>query len=45
MRLVVPAEISGEGQPVGEARHATFEVLDILADNHMTAVKLAAGKE
>lgn len=28
VRVVVPAEIRGEGQPVGEARHSTFEVTD-----------------
>jgi len=30
IRVVVPAEIGGEGQPVGEARFATFELLDVL---------------
>ncbi|MEM9459649.1 MAG: hypothetical protein AAGF11_36060 [Myxococcota bacterium] len=30
VRVVVPAEIRGEGQPVGEARHSTFEVTDLL---------------
>jgi lipoprotein-releasing system permease protein len=31
VRVVVPAEITGEGEPVGEARHAAFEVRDILS--------------
>jgi lipoprotein-releasing system permease protein len=31
VRVVVPAEVTGEGGPVGEARHAVFEVRDILS--------------
>ncbi len=31
VRLVVPAEITGGDGPVGPARHAAFEVLDILS--------------
>jgi len=31
VRVVVPAEITGDGEPVGEARHAAFEVRDILS--------------
>lgn len=30
VRVVVPAEVTGDSGPVGPARHATFEVLDIL---------------
>ena len=31
VRVVVPAEITGRDEPVGPARHAPFEVLDILS--------------
>lgn len=30
VRVVVPAEVTGDSGPVGPARHAAFEVLDIL---------------
>jgi lipoprotein-releasing system permease protein len=30
VRVVVPAEVTGESGPIGPARHAAFEVLDIL---------------
>ncbi len=50
VRVVVPAEITGEGQPVGEARHATFEVLDVLSsgtsevDRSMALMHISAGQ-
>jgi lipoprotein-releasing system permease protein len=31
VRVVVPAEVTGDSGPVGPARHAAFEVLDILS--------------
>lgn len=31
VRVVVPAEVTGRDEPVGEARHAEFELLDVLS--------------
>jgi len=31
VRVVVPAEVTGEGEPAGPARHAAFEVRDVLS--------------